>query len=66
MKVVNARGVTIPGLGTRQGRRKYLGLPPLPRGGKQIKKTTHDGKWVHPDAREALSQIVFKKYDEEN
>ena len=50
--------VVLPGLGTRCGRRKGLGLPLLPRGGCRVPKLTVEERWIHPDAKEALAQLV--------
>ena len=44
MKIVNMHGVAIPGPGNRRGHMKDLGLPALPRVGKQTKKTVLEKK----------------------
>ena len=41
-------------------------LPALPRGGAQKKKTVLEKKWVHPDAREALTDKIQKSVTRKN
>ena len=60
IKIVLARGTVVPGLGTRRGRRKDLGLPSLPRGGHMMKKTDYEKKWVHADAEECRKEMIKK------
>lgn len=38
----------------------------LPRGGAQKKKTVLEKKWVHPDAREALTDKIQKSVTRKN
>ena len=50
LKIFQAKGVVVPNLGTRRGRRNDLGLGRLPRGGIMKKNKEFKKKWIHPDA----------------
>ena len=52
--------VVLGGIGTIRGWSKELGLLPLPRGGHRFKKLTVEKRLIHPDAKEALAQLVAK------
>ena len=48
----------VPGLGTRCGRRRDLGLKPLPRGGAQVKSRVFQKKWTHSDAVQCKDDLI--------
>ena len=37
MRIIKAHGAVVPGIGTRCGRKRDLGLKPLPQGGRMVK-----------------------------
>ena len=45
----DARGICVPGLGSRQGHRAAAAAP-QPRGGKRTKNSPAEGEWLHADA----------------
>ena len=59
-------GVVLHGLGTRYGWLKLLGILPFFRGGRRAKKFTVEKRWIHPDTKEALAQLVAKSITVKN
>ena len=49
----DARGIVVPGLGTRNGHRTAASKGKVQRGGKREKRESIGGIWVHPDAAQA-------------
>lgn len=58
VRIVEARGAVVQGLGTRDGHRKYVGAA-LKRGGKRT-KAEYVEKWTHPDARAAVKTFIAR------
>ena len=61
MKIFYSRGTVVKGLGTRRGRRNDLGLGKLPRGGRKVKHTNFEKKWVHIDAIDSYRSKIKTK-----
>ena len=58
LRIFHARGVVVPGLGTRRGRRYEQSIVQLPRGGKMKKKRISKKKWIHPDAQKEYEKML--------
>ncbi len=57
MKLVEARGVAVRGIGKRRGRRDDENMK-LPRGGKHVKSLTFSSPWIHPDSSDCVRNII--------
>jgi len=59
----DARGVTVPGLGTRNGHRTSANPVGDQRGGKREKGASQSSQWVHPDAAAAKRSLARASID---
>ena len=57
MKLVEARGVAVRGIGKRRGRRDDENMK-LPRGGKHVKSLTFSSPWIHPDESQCVGNVI--------
>lgn len=58
--ILKAKGVIVPGLGTREGRRREQATEDR-RGGARVKKAFDDSSiWIHKDALPAFDELVKK------
>ena len=59
----DARGVTVPGLGTRNGHRTAANQEGDQRGGRMVKGAPQSAQWVHPDAAVAKRSLARASLD---
>ncbi len=57
LKLVEARGVAVRGIGQRRGRRDDKNMK-LVQGGKRVKNLTFESPWIHPDAFQSVRNVV--------
>ena len=58
MRIIKARSAVVPGLGTRRGQRRDLGLKPLLQGGRMVKNYAFQEKWTHVDAVQSKKNLI--------